>query len=147
MINKYFLFSTLLMLIFLSCSNKFANETNSLKNYLSDTFHEKIPDAEHTYLLIATFRCSGCVENALQKISDKIRIDPNSNITIVSYDVSLIPDTLKAKVKVLLDTETMYENIGIPIANIALIKTSNGKIDKIEMINLDNADEIINEEF
>jgi hypothetical protein len=59
----------------------------------------------------------------------------------------LIPDTLKAKVKVLLDKETKYENIGIPIANIALIKTSKGKIDKIRIINLDETDQIVKDEF
>jgi hypothetical protein len=131
----------------LSCNTPYTKETENLKCYLSDNFQERIPGEKHTYLLIATFRCSGCVENALQKISDKIKIGPNSHITILSYDVSLIPDTLKAKVKVLLDKETKYENIGIPIANIALIKTSKGKIDKIRIINLDETDQIVKDEF
>lgn len=147
MINKFALFVLLLIFLSLSCNNQFAQETKSFKTYMSDIFHEKIPQNEHTYLLIATFRCSGCVENALMKISQKTNVGSENSITILTFDSSLIPDTLKNKVKVLLDKDAGYENIGIPIANIALIKSSKGKVDKIMMINLDDTDKIVDEDF
>jgi hypothetical protein len=114
---------------------------------MNDIFHEKLSENDHTYLLLATFRCSGCVENALMKISQKLNKRSGEKITILTSDLSLVPDNLRKKVKVLLDKDTGYENIGIPMANIAMIKTSKGKIVKIQMINLDDTDKIVNEEF
>ena len=147
MTNKYFLFSTLLMLISPSCSYKFANETIIFQKYLDTVSHEKIPQNEHTYLLIATLRCSGCVENALMKISQKINKESQTNITLLTSNLSLVPESLGNKVKVLLDKDAGYEKLGIPIANTAMIKTFKGKIVKIRMINLDDTDKIVDEEF
>jgi len=145
--SKIISLALLFTLLFSSCNHKFAVETKSFQKYLGNSFHEKIPNDEHSYLLIATFRCSGCVENALLKISGKINANSINKITILTFDSSLLPDTLKGKIKVLLDKEAGYENIGISIANIALVKTSKGKIDKIRIINLDETDKIVEEEF
>ena len=132
---------------FTSCDTKFANETNYFQKYMNDIFHEKLSENDHIYLLIATFRCSGCVENALTKIYIKAKKGSGENITILTSNLSLIPDNLRKKVKVLIDKDAGYENIGIPMANMAMIKSSNGKIVKIMMINLDDTDKIVKEEF
>jgi hypothetical protein len=145
--NNLTLIGALFLSGLMACSNKYKIETVAFQKYLSSDFHEKIPEVEHTYLLIATFRCSGCVENSLAKIREKINTHSKDQITILTFDPSLIPANLQDRVKILLDRDTGYENIGISIANLALIKSNKGKIDKIRMINLDNTDKIVEEEF
>ena len=142
LIGLFLFFTTFLQ----SCTTKYSDETISFQNYLGEVFHEKIPENKHVYLLIAQFRCAGCVEQSLGKIADKISKGLNSEVTIITYDNSIVPFALTRKVKVLLDKNAGYEAI-LSIANIALIKTENGKINAIEMINLDNSDKIIEEEF
>lgn len=145
--NKHIFCVALFFLLFPSCRNQFADETSNFQKYLGDTFQEKIPESNHTFLLISSFRCSGCVENALFKISRKTDKNSTNKITILTFDSSLIPDTLRSNFKILSDNKTGYEKIGISIANIALIKTSEGKIDKIRIINLDETDQIVKDEF
>lgn len=145
--NKLVL-SILLFSFFLISCNRFRHETAGFNQYLSYTFHETIPEAEHTFLLLSSYGCPGCVEKTFLSISEKIKDQPkNKEITILTYDVSLVPTSLSQTVKVQLDANQGYENVGIPIANLAMVKTKNGKIVKIQMINLDNMDMILNEEF
>lgn len=141
-IGLVFLFSILSQ----SCTNKYSEETKSFQKYLSDVFNEKIPESKHIYLLIAQFRCSGCVEQSLLKIAGKISNRENPEVTVLTFDTKLVPDTLSKQVKVLLDKNSGYETIQ-SIANIALIKTERGKIIEIKIINLDDTDKIIEEEF
>jgi hypothetical protein len=89
----------------------------------------------------------GSTVNALIKISQKLNKGSVEKITILTSDLSFVPDNVRKNVKVLVDKDTGYENIGIPMANIAMIKSSKGKIVKIQMINLDDTDKIVNEEF
>ena len=67
-------------------------------------------------------------------------------MSIITYNEKLIPVSLTRKVEVLLDKNSGYETIQ-SIANIALIKTDRGKILTIKMMNLDDSDQIIKEEF
>lgn len=145
--SSYNFLYVLLIFLLPSCNNRYVHETIGFQNYLKEKFDENLPVNEHTFLLISQFACLGCIESALLKISEKTNLNSKYKITIITYDTLLIPNSLKYNTKILLDTKSSYENVGLSIANIALLKTSKGKIDKIEMINLDNADKIINEEF
>lgn len=129
-----------------SCTTKYSDETRTFQKYLGEVFREKIPENKNVYLLIAQFRCAGCVEQSLGKIADKISKGLNSEVTIITYDASLVPFSLSRNVRVLVDKNAGYETIQ-SIANIALIKTEKGKINTIKMINLDDSDKIIEEEF
>ena len=129
-----------------SCTNKYSEQTRSFQQYLGSVFHEKIPENQHIYLLIAQFRCEGCVERTLDKLADKLSKNPKTGVSIITYNEKLIPVSLTRKVEVLLDKNSGYETIQ-SIANIAFIKTDRGKILSIKMMNLDDSDQIIEEEF
>lgn len=144
--NKYI--PAFLILLFLyACNDAYFNETRCFNQYLNKRFQSKIPIDEHTFLLVATFRCSGCVQNSLLSISEKINENSVNSTTIITSDTVLIPNSIREKIVILLDENKEYENIGIPIANLALFKTKKGKIIEIRILNLDNSEQIINEEF
>jgi hypothetical protein len=145
--NKPILFILFLSMNFLSCNNSFNSATNSFNNYLNSHFHENIPNEEHIYLLISTFKCSGCVENSLNIISGKIYNQSGTNITILTYDSTIVPESLKKKVEILVDNNADYEKTGIEMANILLIKTHHSIITRMLIIDLDNSEEIINDEL
>lgn len=136
----------LISLLSHSCADKYSNETKLFQKYLGEVFHEKMPENKHIYLLIAQFRCAGCVEQTLGKIAGKVTRMSKPEVTVITYDSNLIPVSLTKNVQVLLDKDSGYEAIQ-SIANIALIKTENGKILTVKMINLDDSDKIIEEEF
>jgi len=133
--------------LLLSCNERYVNETKDFNKYLTDNYQEKIPINEHIYLLICTFNCSGCVQKTLLKISGKVKNNKCHSITILTYDLNKIPYSLKSKVNVLFDKNAQYENIGLSVANIALVKTNKRKIVTIQIINFDKIDKIVNSNF
>ncbi len=146
--NKHYLFFLLFIsFLILSCNHRNENKTKTFNRYLINNFHEKIPDNEHIYLLISTFRCYGCTQKILFEISEKVQNGEKNSITILTYDLNIVPQDLQRKVKVLLDKNAQYEHIGLSIANIALLKTNKGKIMTIQMINLDKIDSIVKKYF
>ncbi|MDO9258034.1 MAG: hypothetical protein Q7U54_21150 [Bacteroidales bacterium] len=144
--NKIFLFVFFISFFSQSCNDRYRNETISFQNYLSNTFKQKIPEVEHIYLLVSRFGCPNCIDQALIKISEKTVNKQEIGITIVTYDTTLVSKTFIKRAKILFDNNAEYETI-LPIANLALIKTERGKISKIKILNLDEMEKIIGEEF
>lgn len=147
--GKILILTFLILCIFLvgSCSDNKSIQNDSFREYLESNFREKIPDKEHIYILVSKFGCSGCVTNSLEKITSKISLKSNKSVTVLTFDGSIIPHDLQMKVPILIDSLDKYENLGFSIANITLIKTTNKKINQVRILNLDDMDQIINEEF
>ena len=108
-----------------SCTSKYSVQTRSFQQYLGSVFHDKIPENQHIYLLIAQFRCEGCVERTLDKLADKLSKNPKTGVSIITYNEKLIPVSLTRKVEVLQNKNSWYET-NKSIAHIALINISNG---------------------
>ncbi|OQX82272.1 MAG: hypothetical protein B6D64_00895 [Bacteroidetes bacterium 4484_276] len=146
--NKFSLVPLVLFtLLILSCDNKYLNETNVFNNYLNDNFHEKIPNDEHKYLLVGEFKCNGCVEKTFLEINKNVKDEKFNSVTIITYDLLIVPDSIENRTKVLLDENAMFERIGLSIANVTLVKTNNSKIVKIKVINLNEIEKVVYEEF
>lgn len=136
-----------IFILILSCNNRNEKETKAFQEYLTSNFKKQIPEDEHIYLLISRFNCAGCVQRIFFEISGKLKNRENHSITILTYDLNLVPENLKNKVTILLDKNAQYENIGLSIANVALIKTNKGKFNSMQIINLDKIETIVNKEF
>ena len=146
--NKYnLLFLIFIFILILSCNNRNEKETKSFQEYLTSNFKKQIPEEQHIYLLISRFNCAGCVQKIFFEISGKLKNKEIHSITILTYDLNLVPENLKNKITVLLDENAQYENIGLSIANVALIKTNKRKINSIQIINLNKITTIVNNEF
>lgn len=147
MFKKHLIPVILISILLQSCHYELDNETTVFDNYLENNYKERIPANDHTYLLICRLSCYGCVLKALAQISAKVKNDRSKEITVLTYDISIVPEPLNGRVTMLLDTDCLYENIGLPIANLALIKSNRGEITKIRILNFDEIDIIVNEEF
>ncbi len=121
----------------ISCSNRYKEETNAFQGYLLENFNKKIPSDSHEYILLSQFYCAGCVQRILIDISNKLKNSNNDSITVLTYDLEKIPQNLRQKVKVLLDENARYEHV-FSIANVAIVKTKNGQVVDVKIINLDD---------
>ncbi len=133
----YFFISIFFISSLISCNNRYKDETNAFQSYLLENFNEKIPSDSHEYVLLSQFYCAGCVQRILIDISNKLKNSHNDSITVITYDLKKVPQNLKKKVTVLLDKNARYEHI-FSIANVAIVKTNNGQVMDVKIINLDD---------
>lgn len=137
--NKYCLIIIVCLLILIqSCNSHFNYETEVFNKYLMDQYQETIPYDNHTYLLISGFHCSGCLQKIFTDIYGKASPKYFDSLTILTYDLTLVPNNVRKQAKILFDKDAVYENIGLSIANVTVIETINGGVKNIRVINLDD---------
>jgi hypothetical protein len=140
-------FTLLAIMLISSCNTKFHEQSDAFNSYLLNQFHEKIPSAKHTYVVHSQFGCYGCVKQTFSLIDKLITKNQVDFISILTYDSTFLIGSLKNNCKVLFDKNAKYEQIGLDIANITLIKTLDGNIIEMEVISLNDIEDKIKDEF
>lgn len=140
---KYLLITIFICLsIFYSCSDlrdKSGRQTEIFTNYLTENFDEKISEELQYYVLISNFRCIGCVEKNLLELTEFINASNSNHFTFITSDMNVFPESLRTKVKILLDKNNKFDYLNLDIANLTLIETMAGEITFIKSFNLEDS--------
>jgi len=140
---RYSNLSITFVLLLFSCDRSYNVETKGLNNLLQD-FNTSISNQNHLYILIPTFSCLACVQQALNNLSDLLVEKDKPKVTIIyqKIDINLKPFFKKAFVYP--DVNNSIDKLPFSIANLTFIKTYKEKIYEIQFVNVENVDQIIN---
>jgi hypothetical protein len=136
---KYLLITIFISIsISFSCSdlkNKSEKQTEIFTDYLKENFNENISNELQYYFLISNYRCVGCVEKNLLELTEFINAGNSNHFTFITSDMNVFPDSLRTKVKILLDKNNKFDYLNLDIANLTLIETFGGEITFIKCFN------------
>ncbi len=135
-----------LLLVVIGC-NESKHETNDqtttvFSYYLKTAFEDSIPNEKHVYILIPSLGCKGCRQDALKELQQQVINSGEKNYT---YIVSPTSQSLGMRTEhgiFLVDTSELIDHINLPISNIAILKTENGKVISLVSIRSETTDSI-----
>ncbi len=135
------------LLLFVVACNDSKRETRDQTTsvfayYLKTAFADSIPDKKHLYILIPKLGCKGCRQDALNELQLQLINSGEKNYT---YIVSPASESLSKHTEPgtsRIDTSELIDHINLPISNIAILKTENGKVISLVSIRSETTDSI-----
>jgi len=110
--------------------------------YLKTAFGDSIRNEKHTYVMIPRMGCKGCRENALSVLHREIIKLGDKNLTYIFSPSVNLADTLVQPCKFMIDNSELIDKINLPISNIAILKTENGKVISLVSVRSETTDSI-----
>jgi hypothetical protein len=116
--------------------------TKVFSYYLETAFADSIPDKKHVYILIPKLGCKGCRQDALNELQQQLMKSGEKNYTYIVSPEAAPPGKLAEPGNVLIDTSELIDHINLPVSNIAILKTENGKVISLISIRSETTDSI-----
>jgi hypothetical protein len=137
------------VLIFISamaCSPSIKNapdqQSTVFSYYLKTSFNDSIPDEEHIYILVPALGCKGCRAEALAVLHHELIKSGKKNVSYI-FSSSVNPsDSVVEPFNMQIDSSGLIDKINLPVSNIAIIKTANGKVISLTSIRSETTDSI-----
>lgn len=120
----------ILFLLFLgSCSGDGGtSRTEIFGGYLKEQFDRSLPAQEHHFLIVSR-GCKGAVAKALMALDTATVQDPA--LTVIASDPEPLRYFPGDRKEVLMDHEGQLDHLALPLYNLSLIHSKDGKIEKI----------------
>ncbi len=110
--------------------------------YLKTAFADSIPDKKHVYILIPKLGCKGCRQDALNELQQQLVNSGEKNYTYIASPSSESTSTLTGHGIFRVDSTGLIDKINLPVSNIAILKTENGKVISLVSIRSETTDSI-----
>ncbi|HET6992532.1 MAG TPA: hypothetical protein VFJ43_14460 [Bacteroidia bacterium] len=110
--------------------------------YLKTAFGDSIRNEKHIYIMIPAIGCKGCRTDALVVLHNEIIKSGEKNATYILSPSVNLADSLIRPCRFLIDSSGLIDRINLPISNIAILKTSNGKVISLVSIRSEITDSI-----
>jgi hypothetical protein len=135
-IIRYLLIYSLIF-IYGCTPNKFKQDktTRIFSNYINKEFNIQLDEKLHYFILLPKFGCHGCIKESIGELNNIITETNKNNIIIITTNLDEFSDSLKSRIKILVDTSGKLDNLNLPIANLTLVESQDEKVNYIKSIN------------
>lgn len=135
------LFVTVLMI---ACSTTPKRDPHSevFAYYLRNAFGDSIPAAKHTWVLVPENGCKGCRQSELAMLHEELRKTSVQELEYVFSPDVPVPVTLVRPAGYRIDKQGLIDKINLPVSNITIIRTENGRIMQLHEVTADRMDSL-----
>lgn len=136
------LFFITVVMIACSSAPKRDPQSEVFAYYLRSAFGDSIPDAKHTWVLVPQNGCKGCRQSELALLHEELRMTGVQELEYVFSPDVPVPVTLVRPAGYRIDDKGLIDKINLPVSNITIIQTENGRILQLHEVTADRMDSL-----